>query len=74
MHLYLQKLNIIFKFRFFLLIFLDVEPLLQRFEVEKQLDYIKDEVEILQTVAKECQRQMKGGHKKSDVKGPPTAC
>lgn len=50
-----------------------MEPHLQRFEVEKQLDYIKDEVEILQAVAKECQRQMKGGNKKADYKQGPTA-
>lgn len=57
---------------FFIFALSDTEPLLLRYEVEKQLDYIKDEVEILHHVAKECQRLMNEG-KKSDYKQGQTA-
>uniref|UniRef100_A0A1I8NRZ7 DUF4200 domain-containing protein n=1 Tax=Stomoxys calcitrans TaxID=35570 RepID=A0A1I8NRZ7_STOCA len=40
----------------------NLDPTLQRNEVEKQLDYIKDEIELLIEVNKECVRQKEKGN------------
>lgn len=45
-----------------------MEPVFQRNEVEKQLDFIKDEVEILYEVNKENQRQMEKLEKEKSKK------
>lgn len=37
----------------------DIDPVYQRQDIEKQLDFIKDEVELLYEVNKECTKLMK---------------
>lgn len=69
-----SELNAQLDISFIVIDFVDLEPSLLRCEVEKQLDFIKDEVEILEAVAKECQQQMADSSKKDYKQGPPTVC
>lgn len=47
----------------------DIEPVFQRQDIEKQLDFIKDEVELLHEVNKESRRLMQEQKRKTLTNG-----